>query len=207
MPPTDLKSLLDSLAARELGPQPTFRKHEFLDLLLILAEENLIGRKKLSERLGIGEGAVRTMLQRLRSESLIEVLGKSGCRLSEKGRKVAEQLKKKIKTVGSLEIELPWDHPSNYVVIVKEAAENVKRGLEQRDEAIRAGASALMVLTYLNGKLMMPGIADLTSERPGFASKLIELVKPENGDVILISAGSSANEARKGALAAAQTLL
>ncbi len=201
----ELKKVLDLLAAREIGPQPTFQKHEFLDLILILDEEGLIGRKRLSERLGLGEGAVRTMLQRLKSDSLIEVLGKGGCKLSEKGKGLANQLKKMIRSIGPLDLRLPWDHPGNYVVVVRKAAGSVKRGLEQRDEAIKAGAKALMVLTYVKGRLLMPGVADLSSERPGFASKLIELLKPADGDVILISAGDSVKEARKGALAAAQT--
>ncbi len=206
MPQQNLRKLLEALAAREIGPQPTFQKFEFLDLFLILDKEGLIGRKRLSERLGIGEGAVRTMLQRLKAESLIEVMGRGGCRLSEKGAKLVNLLKMVLRDVGPVNLKLPWNYPSNYVVIVRNAAESVKKGLEQRDEAIRAGARALMVLTYVNGRLMMPGVADLTSEKPDFASSLVNLLKPEEGDVILISAGDSVREARRGALAAAQTL-
>jgi len=206
MLPRELRKLLENLAVREIGPQPTFQKFEFLDLFLILDKEGLIGRKRLSERLGLGEGAVRTMLQRLRNESLIEVLGKGGCRLSEKGVRIVNSLKKVLRDVGPIDLELPWSYPSNYAVIVRNASESVRKGLEQRDEAIRAGAKALMVLTYVDGRLLMPGVADLTSEKPEFASSLIGLLKPENGDVILISAGDTLREARRGALAAAQTL-
>lgn len=202
-----VRSLLDALSKREPGPQPTFQKFEFIDLLLILDEEKLIGRKKLSERLGLGEGVVRTMLQRLKSKSLIEVYGKGGCSLSKKGVKLVNELKENIRAIGPIEANFPWQYSSNYALIVKNVGEKIKKGLEQRDEAIKAGARALMILTYRNGKLLMPGVSDLTSEQPDFALQLIRIVKPEHGDVILIAAGESLLEARKGALAAAQTFL
>ena len=202
-----VRSLLDALSKREPGPQPTFQKFEFIDLLLILDEEKLIGRKKLSERLGLGEGVVRTMLQRLKSKSLIEVYGKGGCSLSKKGVKLVNELKETIRAIGPIEANFPWQYSSNYALIVKNVGEKIKKGLEQRDEAIKAGARALMILTYRNGKLLMPGVSDLTSEQPDFALQLIRIVKPEHGDVILIAAGGSLLEARKGALAAAQTFL
>lgn len=198
---------MDALSKREPGPQPTFQKFEFIDLLLILDEEKLIGRKKLSERLGLGEGVVRTMLQRLKSKSLIEVYGKGGCSLSKKGVKLVNELKETIRAIGPIEANFPWQYSSNYALIVKNVGEKIKKGLEQRDEAIKAGARALMILTYRNGKLLMPGVSDLTSEQPDFALQLIRIVKPEHGDVILIAAGESLLEARKGALAAAQTFL
>lgn len=202
-----LIDILKSLSRKEPGPQPTFREFEFIDFLLILDKEGLIGRKRLSEYLGVGEGVVRTMIQRLRSQSLIEVSGRGGCKLSERGIEVVEQLKKLLRNVGPLDLELPWDYPNNYVLIVKGASGKIRRGLEQRDEAIKAGAKALMILTYTNNRLLMPGVSDLSSEKPDFAENIIKLLKPEEGDVILIAAGSSVLEARKGALAAAQTLL
>jgi len=203
----ELKRLLSALAVRAIGPQPTFREYEFIDLLLTLDREGLIGRKRLSERLGLGEGAVRTMLQKLKGESLIEVAGRGGCKLSEKGERLVRSLREILRDVGPINVQLPWSYPHNYVVIVRRASEKVVKGLEQRDEAIRAGARALMVLTYVDGRLLMPGVADLTREKPEFASCLVSLLRPEEGDVILISAGDGVREARRGALAAAQTLL
>ncbi|RLF98167.1 MAG: hypothetical protein DRN49_06320 [Thaumarchaeota archaeon] len=202
-----IKQLLESLSSTSIGPQPSFQSFQILDALLIIDREAPIGRKKLSEKLGLGEGAVRTLLQKLRSQSLIDVRGKGGCVLSEKGRMLISELKSKLIIVGSLDIDLPWVYPENYAVIVKNSASRVRKGLEQRDEAIRAGAKALLVLSYLDERLLMPNVSDLTSERPEFAARIIELLKPGNGDVILIAGGDTELEARRGALAAAQTLL
>ncbi len=202
-----IKQILESLSARMPGPQPTFQSFQLLDVLLTISKEAPIGRKKLSEQLGLGEGAIRTMLQRLRSGSLIEVVGRGGCVLSKKGEDLISELREKLRDLGPLKSKLPWDCLESYALIVKKAAHLVKRGLEQRDEAIKAGAKALMVLTYVDGRLLMPGTSDITLEKPDFASQLIKELDPENGDVILIAGGDHPLEARRGALAAAQTLL
>lgn len=202
-----IKHLLESLAAKPPGPQPTFQSIQFLEALLTISREAPIGRKRLSERLSLGEGAVRTLLQRLKAESLIEVLGKGGCVLSDRGKSLTSELEEKLKDIGPTRLKLPWSYPENYALIVRGAAHLIRRGLEQRDEAIRAGAKALLVLTYVDGRLLMPGISDITQEKPDFALQLIRELKPENGDVILIAGASHPIEAKRGALAAAQTLL
>jgi len=202
-----VKRILESLSARAPGPQPTFQSFQLLDALLTIRKDAPIGRKKLSEQLGLGEGVVRTILQRLRSGSLILVAGRGGCVLSEKGEALVSELEEKLKDIGSIKLRLPWSCRENYALIVKGAAHLVRRGLEQRDEAIRAGAKALMVLTCTDGRIMMPGVSNLTSEKPDFALQLMRELEPEDGDVILIAGGDHLVEARWGALAAAQTLL
>ena len=202
-----IKNLLGRLSRRYLGPLPSFTEIQILDLILQLGEAGVIGRKRLAELLGLGEGSIRTMLMRLRSEGLVEVSGREGCRLTVKGRRLLERIKRVIKQVGSIDVRLPWSYPYNYVVLVKGRAKLVRRGLEQRDEGIRAGADAVMVLTYEDERLLMPGIADLSLEKPKFASEIIEAVKPESGDTIIIAGARGLIEARRGALAAAKTLL
>jgi len=203
-----LKETLESLSAPQAqGPQPGFQSFQLLDALLTIDREAPIGRKKLSRRLGVGEGTIRTMLQRLKAASLLEVRGKGGCALSRKGKRLVSELRRRLVDAGPLSLSLPWEYPENYAVMVRGAVSRVRRGIEQRDEAIKAGAKALLVLSYHGGRLLMPGVADLTAEKPEFASKLIGELKPQEGDVILIAGASTHGEARRGALAAAQTLI
>lgn len=203
----ELKRFLDSLASASPGPRPSFQSLHLLEAILVIGREAPIGRKKLAELLGLGEGAVRTLIQRLRAESLVRVIGRGGCALSEKGEELFRELERRLKDAGPVRSGLPWSYPASYAVIVHGAAGRVAMGLEQRDEAIRAGARALMVLTYLGGRLLMPGVSDLSAERPDFTSQLVGDLGPVDGDVILIAGGDSLAEARRGALAAAQTLL
>ncbi|HDD56689.1 MAG TPA: DUF4443 domain-containing protein [Nitrososphaeria archaeon] len=202
-----VKKALERLTRRQPGPLPSFTRTQFMDLIMVIGRSGTIGRKRLSKLMGLGEGAVRTMLMRLKDDGLIEVVGKEGCKLTQRGKRIYRELERLIKDVGELKLELPWNHPSNYTIIVKNRANLVKRGLEQRDEAIRAGAKAAIILTYKDDKLMMPGVTNLMAEHPRFASSIIEVVKPENGDVIIIVGADDPLSARHGALAAAETLL
>jgi predicted transcriptional regulator len=203
----ELRRLLSLLASALPGPRPSFQSFHVLEAILVIGREAPIGRKRLAEIVGLGEGAVRTLIQRLRAQSIVSVVGRGGCALSEKGEKLLRELERRMRDVGPVRLELPWSYPANYVLIVHDSAGRVSKGLEQRDEAVRAGVKALMVLTYQDGRLLMPGISDLSAERPEFASRLIKELGPVDGDVILISGGDSLAEARRGALAAAQTLL
>lgn len=202
-----IKKILEPLASRPPGPQPSFQSFQLLEALLVIRREGPIGRKRLAEALGLGEGAVRTLIQRLRSGSLVTVVGRDGCALSRKGEELVSELEAALRDVGPIRSRLPWSYPANYAVIVRAAAQRVSRGLDQRDEAIRAGAKALLILTYRDGRLLMPGVSDLSAERPEFAQQLVGELRPGEGDVILIAGGDTEHEARRGALAAAQTLL
>jgi predicted transcriptional regulator len=203
----ELRRFLSSIASTPPGPRPSFQSFHILETILVIGREAPIGRKRLAEILGLGEGAVRTLIQRLKDHSIVSVLGRGGCALSERGEELLRELESRMRDVGPVRLELPWSHPANYVLIVHDAVGRVSRGLEQRDEAVKAGAKALMILAYQGGRLMMPGVSDLSAERPEFASRLIEELRPVDGDVILISGGDSLAEARRGALAAALTLL
>jgi len=203
----ELRRFLSSIAFAPPGPRPSFQSHHVLEAILVIGREAPIGRKRLAEILGLGEGAVRTLIQRLKDQSIVSVLGRGGCALSGKGEELLRELERRMRDVGPVRLELPWSYPANYVLIIHDAVGRVSKGLEQRDEAVRAGAKALMILTYQGGRLLMPGVSDLSAERPEFASHLIEELRPVDGDVILITGGDSLAEARRGALAAALTLL
>ena len=203
---SEVRSLLERLAEKQPGPLPTFTAIQILSVILYLGEVGVAGRKKISKALGIGEGAVRNILNRLRAAGLLETV-RQGCRLSRGGLRLYRRLSRTLVKLGSLNIRLPWNYPENYCLRVRGKAAMIRRGLEQRDAAIRAGAEAVIILTYVNGSLHMPGVSNLSKEKPGFASEVVEAVKPEDGDVIIIAGGWRLVDARNGALAAAQTLL
>ncbi len=203
---SDVAELLQRLAEKQQGPLPTFTSTQILGVILYLGRVGRVGRKRLSMELGIGEGAVRNILGRLKASGLVEV-ERGGCRLSPEGERLYSTLSETIVEVGDPGAELPWEYPHNYMVVVRGRAGRVRRGLEQRDAAIRAGAEAVMVLTYHNGCLYMPGVANLTEERPEFSSKIVGRARPMEGDVIIITGAWSVVDARNGSIAAAQTLL
>ncbi len=206
MKSTGIQDLLEKLAECQPGPTPSFTSINLLELILYLGRESPVGRKRLSSKLELGEGVVRNMLTRLEKAGIIKIT-KEGCVLTREGLRMYEEISSILIEKGQVDILVPWSHPYNYVVVLKKRSHLVKIGLEQRDAAIRAGADAAMVMTYVNNELHMPGVSILSIERPDFASEVIEKIKPEEGDVIIIAGAKDYRKAKYGALAAAQTIL
>ncbi|MEM1583290.1 MAG: DUF4443 domain-containing protein [Nitrososphaerota archaeon] len=202
----NVKHLLEKLVEEQPGPTPSFTPIHLLELLLYLGREAPVGRKKLSSSLKIGEGAIRSMLKRLVKAGIVDVTSE-GCVLTSKGIKIYNEVSGKLVDIGLVNIRMPWDHKYNYAVVLRGRSHLLKRGLEQRDAAIRAGAQAALVMTYLGDELHMPGVSILSREKPEFAAEVIKNIKPKEGDTIIITGADDYREAKYGALAAAQTLL
>lgn len=182
-----------------VGPLPRFAEAHVRRALELMAKYKTIGRKRLAEELGVGEGSVRTILNQLKRRGLIRS-SKGGHELTAKGRRELGKAGEYVQvdagtlTVGEVDI----------ATIVRGAAAKVRRGIEQRDEAIKAGASGATVLVFKNGKLQFPdGLSKIKRE---IGDALIEALKPREGDVIIIGTGKDKVEAEMGALAAARSL-
>lgn len=195
-----LKHLLQPKAP---GPLPEITMpHMIKAIMMVGVSERGIGRKRLSSRLGIGEGSVRTLIDILKRGSLL-LTEREGCKLTKKGMKVYASIRKTIKDIKEVDMKGVWDYPFTVGIRLRGLAKRVKRGIEQRDAAIRQGASAAMTLVYGKGKLIMPGVSNVSDEHPDFASSLLSEFNPREGDVIILAGARSKVEAENGAIAAA----
>lgn len=182
------------------GPLPRFTEvHEYRALELI-GKYGSLGRKQLADELGVGEGSARTILKRLKERELITSTPR-GHILTRRGREELEAEERKIVrinagplTVGKVDV----------ATIVKNASGKVRFGVEQRDEAIKAGAKGATVLIFEDSKLQLPDRSRKIDE--GIDRAIKEFLKPERGDVIVIGSGSDEKEAERGAFAAAMSL-
>ncbi|KXB04331.1 hypothetical protein AKJ48_02980, partial [candidate division MSBL1 archaeon SCGC-AAA261O19] len=127
-----------------VGPQPRFSEAQVHRALEIIGGHSPLGRKKLAEKLGIGEGSVRTILTRLKRENLIASTPR-GHIPTEKGKR---ELKKKARKFLQLDAGNLTVGEVDVATIVRHAYENVKLGIRQRDEAIKAGADGATVLVF-----------------------------------------------------------
>jgi DNA-binding PadR family transcriptional regulator len=181
------------------GPLPRFIDAQIRRALELIAERKGIGRKQLAKELGIGEGSIRTILSRLRNRSFI-ASSRSGQSITAKGKRELGKTLEYVQvdagdlTVGDVDV----------ATIVRKAAARVGRGIEQRDEAIKAGAAGATVLVYKDGKLQFPD--GFQKVERNFANDLITTFKPSKGDVIIIGSGRDAVKAETGAKAAARSL-
>jgi len=189
------------------GSSPLFSEAHVIMALDEIESQEHIGRKKLSEKLGLGEGATRTLIRHLVREKLI-IISKSGNHLSKKGVKLYSTLR----AVMSRSIEIPPSSltvgPINIAVLVRKASSIVKDGLEQRDTAIKAGAKGATTLIYSDGRLIMPGVTEnVFKDIPSILTTILSRFEPKENDVIIIGSAEDKRSAELGAIMVAiQTL-
>jgi len=189
------------------GRAPSFIEVHVIKALETISAGDGVGRIKLSEILGLGGGATRTLVRHLRNEEMIEV-SKSGIVLSKSGEKVFSDLRSRI----SEEIEIPKSPLTvghfNVAVLVRNAASSVTYGVEQRDAAIKVGALGATTLVFSRNKLTMPRVSEgiFQKIRP-IHDSLISKLKPTENDVIIIGSASEKRAAEFGAKIAAFELL
>ena len=189
------------------GRTPSFIEAHVIKALEAISTGKGVGRTKLSEILGLSEGATRTLVRHLRNEGLIEV-SKAGIAPSKFGEKVFSDLRSKM----SEEMEIPRGPftvgPFNVAVLIRNAAGSVKYGVEQRDAAIKVGALGATILVFSHNKLTMPAVSeDIFQKSPPIHDTLIAKLKPTENDVIIIGSANEKRTAELGAKTAAFELL
>ncbi len=203
-----MKQLLkkQSLASQAKGPLPYFTSSHILYAVMKIGELGPIGRKRLSSEMQLGEGTTRTILNRLRKLNLVKE-SRKGYMLTLKGKRLYDEITSKITPPVDVKFEVPLQEEHKAAVLVHSAVGKVRMGIEERDEAIRAGANATLVLAMENGEVHMPKVSNLSRESPQLAASIIKNLNPADGDVIIITSANSKMTARYSALAAALLLL
>lgn len=203
-----IKKLVESLVEEKApGPSPSFSVIHLIKTLELVANEGPIGRGKISKKLNMGEGAVRTLLDRLKHAGLV-VLSKSGCALSVKGKKLWKQFQTFFPVKVKIEQSELTLSSCNVAILIRGCGSKVKIGMEQRDAAVMSGAKGATTLVFKNKKLILPMISeDVAKDFPKAYCKLVEKVQLKEDDVIVIGSADAWEKAEYGALAAAWTLI
>ena len=204
-----IQTILSISKTASPGPTPAFTPVHVSRAILLIGDQAPIGRIELSRKLGLGEGAVRTIIRHLISRNFVDA-AKEGCVLTQRGQTLYKSLRSKLSVVQAINArELALDK-ANAAVLVRGSGKSVRRGLEQRDAAIRAGATGACTLVCRNGKLVMPmGRRDewaLASHDLLFED-LQATFGPTADDVVMVVSAPSMMLAEHCAIAAALTLL
>jgi len=180
------------------GGAPLFRPFHILKAMWHLQVSGTMGRKELSERLSIGEGSTRKLLSYLEEKewarstrqgiSLIQ----GGCELLDEIGFAASEVQAGELTVG--------DH--DFAIRLRGVSSIVEKGIEQRDEAMKAGASGASTLLLMNGLHFSDGY-DASSVDQDACRHVIESFSLKEGDVIIIGSSFDADSSKDGAFAAA----
>lgn len=175
--------------------------------LQTIKKNSKTSRAELGKILDLGEGSIKTLVKHLKMNDLIQT-SNAGMKMSESGEKLLEQISS-IVTDG---IQIPKCPivvgRYNYAVLARGMASTIGSGIEQRDEAIRAGASGATTLLYKDEKFLMPGneskqVQSITEIK----GAIIKNLMPEDGDVIIIGSAQKHNISEMAAKKAALSLI
>ena len=178
--------------------------HVFKALQLMENREH-VSRDLLCQELGLGEGTIKTLLKHLKMHDMIKSTN-AGTKMTSKATTTFSELLSHI----PIETNLPKCSIAlgkfNYVVLLKQFSFAIKSGIEQRDSAIKMGALGATTMLFKDGKFVMPGSNyESLKKEPYIHRLLIERLKPEENDVIII--GSDDMSERTAELAAKSAAL
>jgi predicted transcriptional regulator len=189
------------------GPYPSFSVYHLIKAFELIAKTGQVGRGKLAEELKIGEGATRTLIERLKTAHLIAV-SKKGCSLTEKGKKIWNKFESILPQKTNLERNELALADCTVAVHVRGGGGRVRTGIEQRDAAVIAGAKGATTLVFKGKKLIMPNISeDISQDFPIAHRQITALLKLKENDAVVIGSADTWSKAEYGALAAAWTLI
>ena len=189
------------------GPAPSFNEAHVIKALEIIGKYGTVGRIRLSNELGLGEGTTRTLLKHLKKEAVTQST-RSGICFSEEGKKLFSDLRSNL----SEGVDVPSSPLTigafNIAVLVRDSAQAVGSGMEQRDIAIKSGASGATTLVFLGNRLSMPKcVEDVSKSTPMLHDELVSKLNPNQNDVIIVGSGETRELAEIGAKMAAIKLL
>ena len=180
--------------------------HIFKTLQLIDRDDH-VSREQLCKELGLGEGSIKTLIKHLKMNNLIKTSNR-GTTMTERGQAIFSEL------IASMPAEKPLPKCSvalgkfNHAVLIKELSCAVKSGIEQRDAAIKVGGIGATTLLFVDNKFVMPTAGrsqDSLKKDPDTRSLLVEGLKPEQGDIVIV--GSADTDRRTAELAAKNAAL
>ncbi|MGQ4832731.1 MAG: DUF4443 domain-containing protein [Candidatus Asgardarchaeia archaeon] len=185
---------------------PRVRPYIALQMLFEIGKERKVGRYTLSKRLNLEESTTRTLLNYLRKYEYISSKAKSGHYLSSRGAKVFNGLNKiivQLKRVEDLEDFTFAKHA--FGVVLNNFVERIRKGLEERDEAIKAGARGITLITCKDGVISIPGVYEKLDKAS--SEKIKNQFNLSNDCILLITSADTEDAAKRAIFAVIYYLL
>lgn len=125
---------------------------------------------------------------------------KAGCTLTEKGAKVWLDYRSIVRSVSFEKNEIVGND-FNVAVLVRNKAQMLMSGIEQRDAAVVAGVGNATSMVVREGHLVIPFVSnDVSKDFPQAAKQINSLLDPKNEDVIIVVGADSSEKALYGAV-------
>lgn len=183
----------------QYGPMFRFTDANVYWALYLLSDGKRMGRKKLADAVGVGEGSMRRILDTLREWEMISIK-QTGITITRSGLGFLGELPVKIVDIDMGDAVVG---EFNQAVLVYGVASKIENGMQQRDAGIKVGAEGCTTVVMRNGVLMIPPDWNVDKERPELARRIRTVTGMTDEDVLIVGSSSNRYAAVVAALTAA----
>lgn len=182
----------------QYGPMFRFTDANVYWALHMLSSGKRVGRKRLAEEIGVGEGSMRRILETLRDWDMIQIR-QSGISITRSGLGFLAEIPIKV-----IDVDFGDSIVGEYSqpILVLDVADKIQNGMQQRDAGIRVGATGCTTLVIRDGDLIIPPDWNVDVERPEIA-KNVRATGMTDKDAIIVGSGNDQRTAMMAALTAA----
>jgi len=203
----ELRNLVKEWRKGPSGPLPKIDLVKLISAIIIISWYKPIGRYLLSKLTDVPQGVVRGLLNRLQSSKHV-VISKRGALLTPLGEKTLNEVLDDLKIDKIIKLNVEEIKPLTegkcvIGICVKKAANNIRSGVEQRDEAIKHGAKGATTIVCKSGDLYVPPTYEsLRQLSPNIYELLMIRFNPKDDDVIIISWNEKEGRVLEGVISA-----
>ncbi|MDO5853865.1 MAG: hypothetical protein Q4Q62_07510 [Thermoplasmata archaeon] len=183
----------------QFGPMFRFNDANVYWSLHILSGGRRLGRKRLAEEVGVGEGSMRRIIETLKEWDFIDIR-QTGITITKAGQAFLAQI-----PIRPVDVFIEGSVLGKYQqgVIVLGGADKVINGMEQRDAGIKVGGEGCTTLVIRDGVLMIPPDWNLDEKMPDVAYSIRKDTGLTQDDALIIGGGDTEATAVEAAVSAA----
>jgi len=187
----------------QFGPMFRFSDANIYWALHLLSDGRRVGRKKLSEMVGIGEGSMRRIIDTLKDWNFITVK-QTGITITRAGQTFLTQIPIRV-----VDVELGESTVGDYSqsILVLGVSDRIYNGMQQRDAGIKVGATGCTTVVIRDGVLMIPPDWNIDERNPELAYKIRKETSITQNDVIIVGSADTKILAIEAAINAAFELV
>lgn len=183
----------------QFGPMFRFNDANVYWSLHLLSDGRRMGRKRLADEVGVGEGSMRRIIDTLKEWDFINIK-QTGITITKAGLSFLDQLP--LRPV-NIFVEGSVAGACQQGVLVLGGADKVVNGMEQRDAGIKVGADGCTTIVIRDGILMIPPDWNMDEKTPELAYKIRKEIGMTQSDALIIGGGETQALATEAAITAA----
>ena len=171
----------------QFGPMFRFNDANVYWSLHLLSDGRRMGRKRLADEVGVGEGSMRRIIDTLKEWDFINIK-QTGITITKAGLSFLDQLP--LRPV-NIFVEGSVAGVCQQGVLVLGGADKVVNGMEQRDAGIKVGADGCTTIVIRDGILMIPPDWNMDEKTPELAYKIRKEIGMTQSDALIIGGGET----------------